>query len=249
MTLERHKSSLIPDIQYSLDGTLFVTESGGTFPLRGKGTRHGDIRNHDFAYVESAPSYRSYDARREEKKRRYKQRSSPSREATMSGTSTISTNRSSLGRRLRRSKRGYSAKDTDFRFNDRNSGSISGSSEGRRLRTGPPRMTADHFNSIQKKQANKRRSLDGSIQGKDSLKRTKRNNNDLDYDNKHRHSNGSGIREKARYHKIHSEKLPYVVFLIDGVFLLLAGIVRMIISYWHEYYSALWAGVLVSIPF
>jgi hypothetical protein len=247
MTLERHKSHLIPEVQYALDGTLFVTDVGGTFPLRGKSTRHGDIRDHDFANVEPAPSYRSYDARREERKGRYKQRTSPSREAAMSGSSTISTNASSLGRRLRRSRTGYSARDVDVRKKQKGSGQIYGSSDGRRLRSGPPRMTPEFADSIQRKK-DKRRSLELNdiIQGMGSFKRTKRNSKDDSY-NKHLHSNGSGVHRKERYHKIHDEKLPYLVFLIDGVFLLLVGIARIILSYWHEYYSALWAGALVSV--
>ena len=35
MTLERHRSKLIPDVDFSMEGRLFVTDTEGTFPLRG----------------------------------------------------------------------------------------------------------------------------------------------------------------------------------------------------------------------
>ncbi|KAK2168674.1 hypothetical protein LSH36_15g15038 [Paralvinella palmiformis] len=236
MTLERHKSHLIPEVQYSLDGTLFVTDVGGTFPLRGKASKHSDIRDHDFGDVSPPPTFRSFDLRREDLKRRYKQRRSSSRE----GTSTLSNNASSLGRRLRRSKRKSEFSAKEKYFSSVENGSMSTPSSGRRIHSGPPQMTPEFADSLRIK------SLRDSKAGTGSLKRGRRS--DIDANSyQYRLSNGSEYEKKARYHKIHDEKLPYLLFLIDGILLMITGVVRILLSYWHEYYSSIIAGILLMI--
>ena len=50
MTLERHKSKLIPDVDFSGDGRIFVTDREGTFPLRSKSQskERGNIEDKDW---------------------------------------------------------------------------------------------------------------------------------------------------------------------------------------------------------
>ncbi len=78
MTLERHKSKLIPDVDFNLEGRLFVTDVEGTFPIRG-GTKSRDklpgpeefTRPH--SEFNDVNSFRSYDPKRDrDKKRKYK---------------------------------------------------------------------------------------------------------------------------------------------------------------------------------
>ena len=44
------------------------------------------------------------------------------------------------------------------------------------------------------------------------------------------------------------QRLPGKFFVIDGLLLLLLGFIRLFVSFWHEYYCALWSGGLVSSP-
>ena len=83
MTLERHKSKLIPDVDFNLEGRLFVTDNEGTFPLRGGGKARDKLPGPDGfekpSMVDDIQSYRSYDPKRaKDKKRKFKQRQ-PSR--------------------------------------------------------------------------------------------------------------------------------------------------------------------------
>ncbi len=172
MTLERHRSKLIPDVNYSLDGTLFVTDREGTFPLSGKSKPRQDVRDLDYndRQSEGHYSYRSYDPHRDQHKRKYKQRSSPNRysQEIQNISGTISTHSSSLGRRLRRSKRRFSTtsyprrQSGDGRYSGLQNGgsgphsyagSTGGGSTGRRLRTGPPKMPEEFAATIREKEA------------------------------------------------------------------------------------------------
>ncbi len=86
MTLERHKSKLIPDVDFSLEGRVFVTDTEGTFPIRGGGKSREKLPGPDaFARpsmvgsddvpVRDNQSFHSYDPKRMseyERKRKYK---------------------------------------------------------------------------------------------------------------------------------------------------------------------------------
>ena len=72
MTLERHKSKLIPDVDFSLEGRLFVTDNEGTFPVRGSGKTRERLPGPEgfqrpSMVADDVQSFRSYDPRRERK--------------------------------------------------------------------------------------------------------------------------------------------------------------------------------------
>ena len=76
MTLERHRSKLIPDVDFNLEGRLFVTDNEGTFPIRGGGKSRDKLPGPDAfqrpsMVVDDVQSFRSYDPRRA-KERKYK---------------------------------------------------------------------------------------------------------------------------------------------------------------------------------
>ena len=245
MTLERHRSKLIPDIEYGGDGTLYVTSRDGTFPLRGKdgGRKKADIRDMDFGSVSDRHSFRIFDPKRDQK-RKYKQRPSRYGQEVQTISGTISTGSShSLGRRLRRTK------SQKYPGSEGGKYSEGGRFDSNRLkRGGAPKMPPEFAASLQRDK--RARSLDlNSIKKrnpKNSLRGSKGRNPYpiLDY-------NGNGkaplVSEMPlRHRRIHEERLPYVIPLVVGPGLLLLGIARLCISYWHEYFSAIWSGIFVS---
>ena len=110
-----------------------------------------------------------------------------------------------------------------------------GESLGSRLRRGPPRMTPEFAATLEREK--RIREATGVTSGSLSS-----------------YSNGSGGRRSVfneqkfdgrRRRIVRDESLPSVIFIIVGSLLIVVGIVRLVISYWHEYGSPLWAGVPV----
>lgn len=103
MTLERHKSKLIPDVDFGGDGRLFVTDNDGTFPMRGAKKGKERVPTPDY---EDVKSYRSYDPKRNKRvSGRFKQKE-PSRFAkeVNDAAGTWGSGNASLQRKLRRLK-------------------------------------------------------------------------------------------------------------------------------------------------
>ena len=225
---------------------MFVTDREGTFPLRhGKGDK-GNIR--DLDYEPEYQSFRSFDPKREKRRdseRRYKQRNSAYGAEVQTISGTISTQSShSLARKLRKSK--SFNKERPDKYGSYN-GSGGSTSRGRRLRGDTPKMTPEFAASLREKREKaeaKRRSLDNLSYTSNGSIHKKRGSKDLI-------PNGHGLLPLIddpmfRHRKIHQESLPYVLFVVDAVMLICAGIARLVIVYHHQYFAPLWAGLVVS---
>ena len=156
---------------------------------------------------------------------------------TLTG-SAVST-MSSLGRRLRRTK---SARLVDEkRFGSVGRSTVSSGGGTRRLRGGTPQMSAEMSASLSRQK--KARSLDLSLKRKSNSGPILRNGNSqfpLSADL------SSDVVPLAK--RMTEQRLPGKFFVVDGLLLLLLGFIRLFVSFWHEYYCALWSGGLVSSP-
>lgn len=116
MTLERHKSTLLPTVEFSGDGTILFTNPNGSFSMP---RRHNDadeeLTPSELAIFHLSPESQPGSYRQNQdsnnNQRKYKQRGSlPSlNPQSPSGGGTTSTASSSLLRRLRQSKYAQSA--------------------------------------------------------------------------------------------------------------------------------------------
>ena len=138
MTLERHRSKLLPQVDFSAEGRIFVTDRGGTFPLRHKkrpneaddprpngvaGDRKAapiDWENDPhYRIADDVRSYRSFDPARDAR-RRYRPREVSNyeralREVGMSSAVSVGSS-SSLARKLKRSRSYKLQQDGEGRF-------------------------------------------------------------------------------------------------------------------------------------
>lgn len=231
MTLERHKSYLIPDVECTPEG-IFVTDRDGSFPLRGKRSgRSTPPADYD--------TYRSYDSSR--KPRAYKPR--PLSQFAQEGndinntlTSSAVSTMSSLGRKLRRTK---SARLSDEkRFGSMGRSTVSSGGGTQRLRGGTPQMSAKMSASLSRQK--KARSLDLSFKRKSDSGSVLRKGNSM-------FPLSAALTDVVipQAKRITEQRLPGMFFVVDGLLLMLLGFIRMFVSWWHEYYCALWSGALV----
>ena len=292
MTLERHRSKLIPDIDFAGDGRLFVTNREGTFPLRHKDSKknkekaadidwkkasnkskHGskdDSQPKDEMHEKAPPdnweydpdyrvfddlsSYRSFDPKRDAS-RKYKPKETSNYEKAMreiTGTISSHGSSSSLNRRLRRS-RSTRSQGREGRFGTMSSVSSGSSSRFRRGQT--PSMPPEMREAAAMRRQNKRyRSLDVQELRKAS-RRKEVNNNMFDSYKRNKHAekmNGHGPPPMLHpdfptlEKQLSNEALPKVLFIVIGILLLICGILRLLLSQWHEYYHPLCTGLLVS---
>lgn len=115
MTFERHKSTLIPTVEFSGDGTILFTNPNGSFsmPRRQKSTDE-ELASSELTIFHLSPESQPGSYRQNQdsnnNKRKYKQRGSlPSLNPQSPSGGTASTTSSSLLRRLRQSKYAQSA--------------------------------------------------------------------------------------------------------------------------------------------
>ena len=238
MTLHRHQSDLIPDVQYSLAGGLFITDRDGTFPLRATKHRKGEpTPDYDDG------TYRSYDPKR--LKGKFRKRGPSKFQEEMDG-GTWSSYRGSLSRRphFKRSS-SYRVSD-EKRFGTWGSGGSGGSTSLKRnLRRGQIPKMPKNYNS-------------GSLQRFHSYSSTeaKKARKELrDFHDKTLNANSLKAMEGKlpliieesgyRHRKMADDPAPSLLFVIGGLLLLAAGAVKTILCPWHEYFASLWTGALV----
>lgn len=255
MTLDRHRSKLIPEIDFGRDGRLFVTDREGTFPLavkKGSKERH-PAPDYD---EDDVKSFHSYDKRRamdraaareketDTAKRRYRQNNQSKYEReiqAISGTWSSGGGGSSLVRKVRRNQT-LSRGDGRTYHTSSDTGSLRNA-----VRGGTPKMTPEFAQSIDRK-SRRRKSLD--------IEKLRRSNKKGDktyfgrVGSEYSSHNGNSPLllwdTPTKNRKISEERLPGLVFIVTGVFLLVLGLLRVFLSYWHEYFCALVTGLLVS---
>ena len=283
MTLERHRSKMMPDIDFGGDGRLLVTDREGTFPLRLKASKKVKENQHkkddeaaqghvhrkdtqeteerqktwedhpDYHVFDDLSSYRSFDPQRDAK-RKYKPKQISNYERAVrevTGTLTSHGSSSSLNRKLRRSRSHRARSEPEGRFGAAHSVDMYDSI--RRFKRGqkptmPPEMRA----SLRRE--NKRyRSLDVN-----ALRKTKRNEANsngflTDFEGKQNGVISNGHIPESKHpdfpfleRRLSHETLPRWIFIITGILLILCGIVRLLLSRWHEFFHPLWCGSLVS---
>lgn len=113
MTLERHRSSLIPTVEFSGDGTILFTNPNGSFSMP-RGQKDEELASSELTIFhisgESQPGSYRQNQDGNNNQRKYKQRGSlPSLHPQSPPGGTSSTASSSLLRRLRQSKYAQSA--------------------------------------------------------------------------------------------------------------------------------------------
>lgn len=228
MTLHKHRSSLIPDVGYGGDGKLFLTDMEGTFPLRGGKKERAGLEQIEYQ------SFRSMD----HKKRRYQpQQSKYAQEVANIGT--WSSGNSSLARKLRKNRLSSDAKSAD-RFS---------TGYKKKVRGEPPKMARTHSlnrkrtprraNSVSEADLRKGQDQGGLSSISRDLFGTTVKNGKLPL-----------IQEyPTRHRKMVEEKLPAIIFIIGGILLLLLGVAKLFVSWWHEYFCSLWTGLLVSVNY
>ena len=240
MTLDRHRSKLIPDVDFGVDGHLFVTDRQGTFPLSANRGPKERLPPKDYD-PEDIKSYRSYDQRRESKKPRYRQNNRYEKEIAAMQSGTWSTATSSLARKVRR---------THSMGGKKRPISEAGSMRGRPARGGIPRMTPEFTETIERGHK-MRKSLDIEAIRRTSKKGEKNYFGRVGSD--YQSSNGNAPLllwdSPTKNRKITEERLPGVIFIVTGIFLIVLGILRIFLSYWHECFCALWTGIFVSVNF
>ena len=277
MTLERHRSKMMQDVDFSSDGRLFVTDREGTFPLRIKSSKKG--KSHDkeetglhkkdsyemlekqksweydpnYRVFDDLSSYRSFDPERDHK-RKYRPKQVSNYERAMreiTGSAASVGSNSSLNRKLRRSRSYRTHSEAEGRFGTTHS--VGSNDSIRRFKRGQkPTMPPEMRESLRRN--NKRyRSLDVNELRKAKRKETNNNNFLSEFKNfQNGVANGHIPISKnpdfpfLERHLSH-ERLPRFVFVVSGVLLLLCGIVRLLLSRWHEYFHPLWSGSLVRI--
>ena len=190
-------------------------------------------------------TFRSYDSSR--KPRAYKPR--PLSQFAMEGnsnnntlTSTAASTMSSLGRKLRRSKSAKLGDEKRFGSLGRSSlgrSTVSSGGGTRRLRGGTPQMSAEMSASLSRQK--KARSLDLSIKRKSDSGSFLRNGSSP-------FPMSAALTDVVipRAKRITEQQLPGMFFVADGLLLMLLAFIRIFVSWWHEYYCALWSGALVS---
>lgn len=242
------------------DGSMFVTDTGGTFPLR-KNPSAKDNKPHlrdtndnfDSGFdAAEVTSYRSYDPRREKRQSQYRQRE-PSRfrrEVETMSADTWGSSKASINRkkpRLNRLKRAESLRKREERHKTFDSTSSGGSGSSRRK----PRIRG----GIPNRQAFEKR-MAHSLSRKEieEIKRLNKKTNFLSNGNapfgslrKQGVANGKlfpGVEERKK--KLADDKVPGISLLIAGIVTLLTAAVRLCITWWHLYYCPLWSAALVS---
>lgn len=286
MTLERHRSKLIPDIDFSAEGRLFVTDRQGTFPLRYKGSKKAGkdqqqqpskSGNHksddkrdtgndsqemyerpsgweydpDYRVFDDLSSYRSFDPARDVN-RKYKPKKVSNYERAMrdiTGTMSSRESTSSLTRKVRRSRSDRLNREYEGRYGTTHS--VGSNDSIRRFKRGQTPTLPIEMRDPRLRDQKRYRSLDVNALRKANRKREMNNNGLSEYDvhngGMNGHVQGSSRMDDLYLARHYSEeRLPAALFIVLGVLLLSCGVVRLLLSRWHEYFHALWTGALVS---
>ena len=273
MTLERHRSKLVPNVDFSAEGRIFVTDRDGTFPLRHKkrpndapGTQGAEGPYSDrkpapidwendphYRISDDIRSYHSYDPARDGK-RKYRPREVSNYERALrevgmsSATSVASSN--SLARKLKRSRSYKMQQEMEGRFGaprPRRTPSLSSADSYRRFRRGQKPSMPEESRASMRREQRRYRSLDARALRKVAKKEQNNNYYNIDKD----HGLNGFVPTLASElmpldTTIKGERLSWLVFIIAGSLLMACGIVRTLLSRWHEYYHPLWSGFLVS---
>ncbi|ELU07783.1 hypothetical protein CAPTEDRAFT_221354 [Capitella teleta] len=259
MTLQKHRSTLIPDVEYSRDGSIFVTDNQGTFPLRhGKDSKQ-DVQ--DLSFTPEIRSYRSYDPKSEPSDRstKYKQRNSRSNMQevySMSAGGTLSTQSSnSLARKLRRSRiaGGHGPSYLSHSAANSKASSVS-SSSGSFFGRQTPQMTPEYAETLRRKKAEseaRKQNLDFSraspYGSTKSLNKSKKYLSDGSLNRRMSIEPDYNRDPLFKNRDISEERLPFVLFSVEGLMLILAGVARLVCVYWHEYFASVWAGFILLV--
>ena len=271
MTLERHRSKLIPDVDFSGEGRIFVTDVDGTFPLRhGKKPRDAlpkDLMAPNGTVPVPPPdydtaSYRSYDPYRD-KARKYKPQKPSNRFGEEVNNLTWGSSGSqSLQRKLRRlrgqgsieGREGIVHVDPDRRVNRMGTWSSAGKEKKRRDKEQqfplPGGGYTGNANSLPRGSRLKRASLDmDTIRGYKERAHDRKSSILEMYNRSHRSYSGSIGGKKplmVKQKRLADDKLPGILFLVCGGIMLALGAAKVLICYWHEYFCILWTGLVVS---
>ena len=269
LRLEQHRSSLIPTVSFATGGRLLIDayDGDGTFPLSGGKRRerlpdfNGDIGeskddNDNSLKVDNSDlqSFRSYDPKR---KPRFLKRDSSRYEKEVNQISgTLSSGGSqSLQRKLRRFRGRDSEDPEDLYSSGPEFGSLNltgtMSDRGRSRRPASHPAASPYPGSLGRssgKVKNKQRLSIGTI------KRIKGPAEEV-YS-----KNGSALFPSTdldeipetvmvRNKKIAEEKLPALFFLASGGLMFVLALVKLLLSWWQDYYSPVWVSACVSIDF
>lgn len=285
MTMKHHRSSLIPSVEFSADGTILFTNPNQSFSLfRG----HGDLKEeailNEPGLFPTPSELTGTSDTNNNNQRKYKQRgvlhsADPGQSATSNSLSNAS---SSLQRHVRQSRFSNSAEtnekwtsvtsDQGFcidsigkaksnkkrkkksRADDDNSSNASfhsgqyssqdvNSLKGR-FSGGKPQLKPRSISvELERRASNSPRGTISSVSGGGM----DRSQNLATLYGRFAENVHLNLREQSlRKRRFTEEPLPYVVFLIIGTLLVVIGIIRLIISIWHEFGSGIWAGVPVS---
>ena len=232
-TMDYHKARNIPEVDFSGDGQIFVKDHDSTFPLRSRPKELNDGRN----LTVHGPD--DFDRIYNSKPKRYKKRQPLPREYAAEaaviaggvkghqGNTTIASGTSSLGRKVREKKR--RKYDLQRAFDSvRSSSSVD--------------FGYMDYNSLGRSISSSR-SLSSESMEKLQIRA---DSDSLSYRDEHiqlPYIPGSKVKPK----RLVNEALPYVLFIITGVVLLILGLARLLLCWWHQYGSSLWTGTLVGV--
>ena len=229
----QHRARNLPDVDFGKDGQILVSDNQGTFPLRSKPKELGD-KNLTISGIEDV-----YGSNRP---RRYRKRKPlPSQYAAevaaiagaisnaTGNSTTIASGTSSLGRKVRRTKqkrfdliRAFDSVRSSQSFD---AADLDYNSLGRSF--SDKKLDFDDFRQLQIEALNYQYQYD---------EQAKQQHIQLPY------IPGSKVRPKKRT----NEEVPFILFLLVGIILLILGLARLLIGWWHEYGCALWTGTVVS---
>lgn len=285
VAMKQHRSSLIPSVEFSADGTILFTNPNQSFSLfLGQGDLKEEAILNEPGLFPTPSELTGTSDTNNNHHRIYKQRgilhsADPGQSATSNSLSNAS---SSLQRHVRQSRFSQSAEanekwtsvtsDQGFCID-----SIGKAKSNKKKKT-KPRTDGDNSSnaSFHSGQYNSQdvNSLKGRFSGGKPQLKPRVINMGLD----RRASNsprgtvssvsGGGMdrsqnlatlygrfagnvhlnltEQSLRKRRFTEEPLPYVVFLIIGTLLVVVGILRLIISIWHEFGNGIWVGVPVS---
>lgn len=106
-------------------------------------------------------------------------------------------------------------------------------------------LDMESIKRYKKQQLNNRRESTGSSSKRTSGKHKRSSGSHHRSSGSHKRSSTGSIRHKSKELKLSEEKLPGIIFIIISIILLALAIVKIVVSYWHSYFCALWTGLII----
>ena len=265
MTLDRHRSRLIPEVDLGGDGRLVVSEVEGTFPTRGQPSK--DRLSLPAEFNVDVQSFRSYNPKPKKRQKINEAGRFGEEVKRLSGTIKSQSSSASLQKKIRRLHgEEHPARAHSWQYDsnhpakyfshssDRGTWSTQGNN--RRKIDKKHRLSVDaalpsgHRNSM-----NSRNSKPVDIKALKDYKKKKnsRPNSILEIYNSgmspYANPGSPVLRQKSvtgLSKRLVEEELPSSIFLVTGIALLAAGITHALISPWHIFYCLIWTSALVS---